>query len=174
MESISSILETSFPFKKYDEAECENCGRIYTLYETSRGAVGACKHCVNQQLLNELNVPTKEEREKRKERKFIAAFEHVTDDLSSATIESYEPKEKSQTRAKKIATQYVASFDGIQSLLFSGDCGLGKSHLSFAITKALRQKGYKTLYIKSQIYLIILKTPRSEEHTSELQSRFDI
>src|SRR5699024_11501536 len=55
---------------------------------------------------------------------------------------------KSQIKAKKIATQYVASFDGIHSLLFSGNCGLGKSHLSFSITKALRQKGYKTLYIK--------------------------
>src|SRR5699024_9392522 len=118
-----------------------------------------CKHCVDQQLLNELNIPSKEEREKRKERRFIAAFERITDDLSRATIESYEPTEKSQIKAKRIATQYVASFDGIQSLLFSGDCGLGKSHLSFAITKALRQKGYKTLTLKSRIYLIILKTP---------------
>src|SRR5699024_11878360 len=96
---------------------------------------------------HEMNIPSKEEREKRKDRKFIAAFERVTDDLSQATIESYEPTEKSQIKAKKIATQYVASFDGIHSLLFSGNCGLGKSHLSFSITKALRQKGYKTLYI---------------------------
>src|SRR5690625_2872676 len=145
MESISSILETSFPFKKYDETECENCGRVYTLYETSRGVVGACKHCVDQQLLNELNVPTREEREKRKERKFIAAFERVTDDLGRATNESYVTKEQSHTKAKEIATQYVAVFDGVQSLLFSGDCRLGKSHLSFAMTNALRQKGYKTL-----------------------------
>src|SRR5699024_5132366 len=128
--------------------ECENCGRLYTLYETSRGVVGACKHCGDQQLLNELNLPSKEAREDRHERKFIAARERVTDDLSRATIESYEPTEKSQIKAKKIATQYVASFDGIHSLLFSGNCGLGKSHLSFSITKALRQKGYKTLYIK--------------------------
>lgn len=68
MESISSILETKFPFKKFDETECENCGRIYTLYETSRGVVGACRHCVDEQLKNELNVATKEEREKRKEK----------------------------------------------------------------------------------------------------------
>src|SRR5699024_8486315 len=148
MESIRSILETSFPFKKIDETKCDNCGRIYTLYETSRGVIGACKHCVNQQLLNESNVPTNEERQKIKERNISATFERDTDDLNRATIESYVPKEKSQTKAKEIATQYVASFDGIQSLLFSGHCGLGKSHLSFAITKALRHKGYKTLYMK--------------------------
>src|SRR5699024_3097913 len=170
MESISSILETSFPFKKYDEIECENCGRIYTLYETSRGVVGACKHCVDQELLNELNVPSKEEREKRKERKFIAAFERVTDDLSRATIESYEPTEKSQIKAKKIATQYVASFDGIHSLLFSGNCGLGKSHLSFSITKALRQKGYKRLYIKvTYLFDYIKNAFKQESKINELQ-----
>jgi len=170
VESICSILETSFPLKKHEETECENCGRIYTLYETSRGVIGACKHCVDQQLLNELNVPTKEEREKRKERKFIAAFERITDDLSRATIESYEPTEKSQIKAKKIATQYVASFDGIHSLLFSGDCGLGKSHLSFAITKALRQKGYKTLYIKvTDLFDYIKSTYKSESKINDLQ-----
>src|SRR5699024_11690085 len=92
---------------------------------------------------------------------------------SRATIESYEPTEKSQIKAKKIATQYVASFDGIHSLLFSGNCGLGKSHLSFSITKALRQKGYKTLYIKVTDLFDYIKN-RSEEHTSELQSRFDL
>lgn len=148
MELISSILDTKFPIKKYDEKECEKCDHIYTLYETPRGIIGACNHCIDQQLINELNVTTKEEREKRKERKFITAFERVTEDLQEATIESYEPIEKSQIKAKKIATEYVASFDGIHSLIFSGNCGLGKSHLSFAITKALRQKGYKTLYIK--------------------------
>src|SRR5699024_6317684 len=170
MESISSILETSFPFKKYDEIECENCGRIYTLYETSRGVVGACKHCVDQQLLNELNIPSKEEREKRKERKFIAAFERITDDLSRATIESYEPTEKSQIKAKKIATQYVASFDGIHSLLFSGDCVLVKSHLSFAITKAFLQNGYTTIYIQvNNLFDYIKSTYKSESKINDLQ-----
>jgi len=170
MESISSILETSFPFKKFDKTECEDCGRIYTLYKTSRGVAGACKHCLNQQLLNELNVPTKEEREERRERKFIASFERVTDDLNRATIESYLPKENSQMKAKEVAIQYVASFDSIQSLLFSGDCGLGKSHLSFSITKALRQKGYKTLYIKvTDLFDHIKNTYKPESKIDDLQ-----
>src|SRR5699024_94793 len=136
---------------------------IYTLYETARGVLGACKHCIDQQLLNELNITTKEEREKRKERKFIAAFERITEDLREATIESYEPIEKSQIKAKRIATEYVASFVGVHFVLFSGDCGLGKSHLSFAITKALLQKGYKPLYIKvTDLFDYIIKTYKSD------------
>src|SRR5690625_5324690 len=58
----------------------------------------------------------------------------VTDDLCRATIESYDPTEDSQIKAKKIATQYVESFDATHSLLCSGDCGLGRSHSSVAIT----------------------------------------
>jgi len=170
VDSIGSILKTSFPFKKYDVTECEKCGRMYTLYDTSRGVIGACKHCADQQLLKELNVPTKKEREQRKERKFIAAFERVTDDIERATIESYVPKEETQTKAKEIAIQYVKSFDGIQSLLFSGDCGLGKSHLSFAITKALRQKGYKTLYMKvTDLFDYIKNTYKPESKITDLQ-----
>src|SRR5699024_12080794 len=113
-----------------------------------RGIIGACNHCIDQQLINELNVTTKEEREKRKERKFIAAFERVTEDLQEATIESYEPIEKSQIKAKKIATEYVASFDRVHSLLFSGVCGLGNSILYFSFLKALLHKCYIYIYNK--------------------------
>jgi len=170
MEAIGSVLKTSFPFKEYGEHECEQCGSIYKLYETPKGIIGACKHCMDQQLLEELNVPTKEERERLKEKRFIETFERVTNDLRQATIDSYIPKEKSQSEAKEIAMQYVNTFDGVKSLLFSGNCGLGKSHLSFAITKALRQQGYKTLYIKvTDLFDYIKNTYKAESSINEMQ-----
>lgn len=170
MQSIGSILETSFPFKKYDEVACEQCGSGYTLYETSRGIVGACKHCVNQELLKELNVPTKKERNKIRERKFIATFERVTSDLRAATIDSYTPIKQSQIKAKEGAKEFIATFNGVQSLLFSGNCGLGKSHLSFAITKELRQKGYKTLYIKvTDLFDYIKNTYQANSKIDDIQ-----
>lgn len=170
MKAIGSVLNTSFPFKECGEKECEKCGRIYKLYETPKGIVGACKHCIDQQLLKDLNIPTKEEREKLKEKRFIAAFERVTNDLKQATIDSYIPKEKSQAEAKGIAMQYVETFDGVNSLLFSGTCGLGKSHLSFAITKELRQKGYKTLYIKvTDLFDYIKNTYKADSKISGMQ-----
>src|SRR5699024_12039490 len=66
--AIGSVLKKSFPFKEHHEKECEQCGSLYKLYETPKGIVGACKHCMDQQLLEELNVPTKEERERLKEK----------------------------------------------------------------------------------------------------------
>jgi len=170
MKAIGTVLKTSFPFKEYSEQECEQCGNIYKLYETPKGIVGACKHCMDRQLLEELNVPTKEERESRKEKRFIETFERVTDDLKQATIDSYVPKEKSQSEAKEIARQYVKDFDGVNSLLFSGNCGLGKSHLSFAITTELRQQGYKTLYIKvTDLFDNIKNTYKADSRINEMQ-----
>lgn len=132
--------------------------------------MGACKHCADQQLLRDLNIPEKEEREKLKEKKFIATFERVTTDLKHATIGSYNPKEKSQIQAKQAATKYIKYFDGIKSLVFSGACGLGKSHLSFAITKELRQEGYKALYIKvTDLFDYIKNTYNPEARINETQ-----
>ncbi|UOQ83986.1 ATP-binding protein [Gracilibacillus salinarum] len=170
METIGTLLKQSLPFKECREKECEQCGNLYKLFETPKGVLGACKHCMEQQLLEELNVPTKEEREKLKEKRFIATFERVTHDLKQATIDSYIPKETSQSEAKKAAIKYVKTFDGVHSLLFSGDCGLGKSHLSFAITKMLRQQGYKTLYIKvTDLFDFIKNTYSPDSSISEMQ-----
>lgn len=170
MKAIGSVLKTSFPLKEYSERECEQCGSMYKLYKTSKGVVGACKHCIDQQLLEDLNIPTKEERERLKEKRFIAIFERITNDLRQATIDSYIPKQKSQSEAKEIAMQYVNTFDGVKSLLFSGNCGLGKSHLSFAITKELRQQGYKTLYIKvTDLFDYIKNTYKPESSINEMQ-----
>src|SRR5699024_5986906 len=116
MEAIGTVLKTPCPFREYGERECEHCGPMYSSSHTPKGIIGACKHCMDQQLLEELNVPSKEEREKLKEKRFIASFERVTNDLRQATIDSYIPKEKSQSDAKEIAMQYVNTFDGIKSL----------------------------------------------------------
>ncbi|MUV38141.1 DNA replication protein DnaC [Lentibacillus sp. JNUCC-1] len=170
MEAAGSLLKKSFPFKECHEKECEQCGSLYKLYETPKGVLGACKHCMDHQLLKELNVPTKEERERLKEKRFIATFERVTHDLKEATIDSYIPTETSQSKAKEVARQYVKTFDGVHSLLFSGSCGLGKSHLSFAITKELRQKGYKTLYIKvTDLFDFIKNTYKPNSNLDEMQ-----
>lgn len=170
MKAIESVLKASFPFKECCEKECGQCGRIYKLYDTPKGVMGECKHCVDQQLLEDLNIPTKKERKRLREKRLIANFERVTNDLTQATIDTYIPKEKSQSEAKKLAIQYVETFDGVKSLLFSGNCGLGKSHLSFAITNELRQKGFKTLYIKvTDLFNYIKNTYQPDSGINEMQ-----
>lgn len=148
MESLKDVMKKSFPFQDAGENVCDQCGNTYKLYQTSRGIMGACKPCADKELLKRLDLPTQEEYEKMKEQNFILSFENVTSDLETATVNNYKPKQESQLNAKQITIQFINEFDGEKSLLFSGDPGLGKSHLAYAIAKAVRAKGKKVLYIK--------------------------
>lgn len=149
MQALKDVIKKSFPFAECGERECETCGTVYKLFETPRGVIGACKPCADEQLKKEMNLPSVEDYRKDKERNFILSFERITDDLKKATVNSYKTKHKTQIEAKRLAIDYITNFDPTKSLAFSGGPGLGKSHLSYAICKALRNEGYSTLFIKS-------------------------
>lgn len=73
----------------------------------------------------------------------------ISPNLQQATIESYEPKNNSQAKAKKIAERYVESFDlkDPKNLLIVGAYGIGKSHLAKGITDKLIEKGHSAVFI---------------------------
>ncbi|MCJ0932952.1 ATP-binding protein [Virgibacillus halodenitrificans] len=149
MQSLKEVMKNNFPFQQAGEKECEACGTVYKLYQTPKGVQGACKPCADKQFKKEMNLPTVEEYRNNKEMNFILSFERVTDDLKNATVNSYKDVHKTQKEAKQAAVDFITGFDGAHSLALSGDPGLGKSHLAYAINKAIRSKGYKTLYIKA-------------------------
>lgn len=148
MKSIKDVMKDSFMFKEYGEKQCDKCGNIYKLYETKRGILGACKVCADREFLQSLNLPKHDDLKQIKENGFINRFEHVSSDLETATINNYQPKHESQLQAKQFCISYIKGFDGSQSIVFSGEPGLGKSHLSYAIAKAIRGKDRKVLFIK--------------------------
>lgn len=148
MEKISNVLERVFPIEALSEEICGTCGNPYILYETPRGELGACKYCLDQELYDSLDITTKAERKREKDMRFATSFERVSDDLTESTLATFEPRHPTQVRAKYVANAYVERFTGYHSLLFSGESGLGKSHLSYAIVKNLRDKGFNALYIK--------------------------
>ncbi|WP_067725321.1 ATP-binding protein [Oceanobacillus damuensis] len=150
MESIKDVLGKSFPLELVGEKECDKCGTVYKLFNTPRGVMGGCKPCADEQLKRDLNLPTPKEYEKSKKQNFILSFERTSDDLKKVTVNSYKPSKdyESQFKAKQAAIKFVKEFDGKQSLAFSGSPGLGKSHLSYAISKAVRSNGFNTLFIK--------------------------
>lgn len=174
MQSAKDVMSEMFPFEEAGEKECENCGRVYKLYETPRGVMGACKPCEDAKLKKTMNLPTVEEFREKKEQNFILSFERVTSDLRKATVRSYRPDHETQSKAKDTAIEFVKNFDGSKSLAFSGSPGLGKSHLAYAITKGVRDQGYKTLYIKSTDLLDHIKSTY-KDHSSITEERiFDM
>ncbi|WP_163526649.1 ATP-binding protein [Halobacillus ihumii] len=164
------------------EKECETCGSLYKIYETPRGPMGACKKCADDELKKNLKLPYLEELEQSKANNFIASFEKVSDDLKRASVNSYVPKHDSQIKAKQTAIKFVKEFEEkpSQSLVFSGDPGLGKSHLSYAIAKAVRSQQKKVLYIKVTDFLDHIKASYnkhsnvSEERIFEMAADLDL
>lgn len=144
------MKENDFPVQEVGEKECEHCGSTFKLYKSPVGIVGRCKPCSEKEFINSLDLPTPADLKKKREREFIAGFEHVTSDLLSATVNSYLPDKKfeSQFNAKRKVIAFVKDFDGTSSLVLSGDPGVGKSHLAYSVAKAIRAKGKKVLYIK--------------------------
>lgn len=118
-----------------------------------------CRHCEDRKLAQSIGLPTKEEYRQQKEMVFISNFERITNDLLDATVNSYkaDPNFETQAKAKQAAIDFVKKYDGTQSLVLAGVPGIGKSHISYAINKAIRTKGYKTLFIKSTDLLDAIK-----------------
>src|SRR5690625_1465851 len=159
MQSLKDSMKEFMDSKEAGEEECEDCGNVYKLFTTPHGDMGACKPCEDKKFHDSLNLPTAAEYRNQKELGFILKFERITNDLSTATVNNYKPDPKfaSQEKARKAAIEFITEYTGSESLVYSGVPGIGKSHLSYAINKAIRSKGYKTLFIKSTDLLDAIK-----------------
>lgn len=178
MQSINDFIQS----KVVGERECESCGKVYKLFSTPHGDMGACKPCEEIKFKESLNLPTVEEYRSQKEMGFILKFERITNDLEEATVNSYKPNSKyeSQAKAKQAAVDFITNYTGKESLVLAGVPGIGKSHLSYAINKAIRSKGYKTLFIKSTDLLDAIKETynyqpeTSQEHIFKMIDGLDL
>lgn len=134
------------------QEECKDHGKTYNLIETPAGIVGSCPDCFKEKIHkedHEIVLKTQENKEGW-QIPFIRENEHVSEDLKQVTVSIYNPADETQEKAKKLAVEFVKGFDGINSLVLSGKSGNGKSHLAYAINKALRTRGYKTWFIKTR------------------------
>jgi DNA replication protein DnaC len=142
------------------QEHCKEHNKTYNLMETPGGIVGDCPDCFKEKIDKENQEFVKKAMENREgwQEPFIKSNEHVSADLLEARVSNYIPTHESQEKAKKAVISYVKKFDGIKSLILSGKSGNGKSHLAYAITKGLRQQGYKTWLIKTRDILELVKS----------------
>lgn len=174
MKAMKDITSKFGLFTPVREEICSDCGTVYALYETPRGIMGACKTCNERNFLQSLQLPSLTELDGKKQENMITRFEKVPSDLVEATVNRYKPFHESQKIAKQRTIEFVQHFDKTNSLVFSGAPGLGKSHLIFSIVKALRKKGYRTMFIKTTNLLDLLKSSYRPEATFTEQQIFDL
>lgn len=94
----------------------------------------------------------------------------INPDLQNATFENYETGEFTGAfqKAKKFADTF--DIDEPRNLFFQGSFGTGKSHLSVAVTKAVTEKGYATIFISTPKLLTKIRSTYSKtSHQTENQ-----
>lgn len=99
----------------------------------------------------------------------------INPNLQKANFTTYQPRNDSTKEALQQSMDYVFSFrkEEPKNILFAGGYGLGKSHLSVAITKALMEKGYTCIFISVPKLLTKIRSTynkKSEHSEDELLS----
>lgn len=64
-------------------------------------------------------------------------------------LQGFVPR-KVMTVTLKICKEFASTFPHGKNLLFCGDCGLGKTHLSLAIAREVLNSGYSVIYASAQ------------------------
>ncbi|UBV34090.1 ATP-binding protein [Staphylococcus xylosus] len=166
------ITET---LKQYEAAEieralyCEKCGNKYDLHKFDSGYEyrDGCE-C-------SMIAAGKEAENKRKQKAIDNIFNqsNVNYSLQEVTVNNYQPQNKSQTDAKQTAIEYVKTFSTgkPKSLIMQGSYGAGKSHLAYAIAKAVKAQGYSVAFMHIPMLMDRIKATYNKnavETTDEL------
>ncbi|OCX40594.1 DNA replication protein DnaC [Staphylococcus haemolyticus] len=173
MQSLGSLARNIKPNQNIVEEEhnlkCEKCGNTYDYYKFSNGQ--EFRHGCECELI-EIG---KKERAERKEKYLNRIFNqsNVNASLSDATVNSYQPQNDHQVHAKSTAIEYVKGFsvDEPKSLILQGSYGTGKSHLAYAIAKAIKQQGYSVAFMHIPMLMERIKATynrNATETTDEL------
>lgn len=88
----------------------------------------------------------------------------------SCQFDTYESKHSTQRVAKKLAQDFTLNFPAIdRGLLFIGNVGVGKTHLSVSILKGLSERGFNCLFYEfSSLLKEIQNSYNPSTFTSEL------
>ncbi|EKO0730356.1 ATP-binding protein [Staphylococcus pseudintermedius] len=150
---------------------CEKCGRKYDWFKFANGYEykDGCECEIQKQAY--------EERKRNEQRKLNYIFNqsNVNPSLSTATVNNYKPQNENQVQAKQTAIEYVKTFstDKPKSLILQGSYGTGKSHLAYAIAKAVKKQGYTAAFMHIPMLMDRIKATYNKnatETTDELVS----
>lgn len=128
---------------------CNQCGRDYDFYEFENGQV--FKHGCDCDMIALAEQSTENFKRKQQRIKANSIFKKsiINDDLADSNFDNYEPTSENLAKAKTLLERYANNFtlDNKQSILLFGTYGTGKSHLSMATIKRVRERGYSVLYM---------------------------
>lgn len=173
MQSIEGLTRNIKPSKNIVEEQrnlkCSKCGNTYDYYKFSNGH--EFRHGCDCSMIQ----AGKEAERKRKQKYINSIFSQstVNGSLKDATLNNYKPQNEKQEYAKKTAIEYVKTFsvDKAKSLILQGSYGTGKSHIAYAIAKAIKNEGYSVAFMHIPMLMERIKATYNKnaaETTDEL------
>ncbi len=123
---------------EYTRYICEKCKDTEFIYDIATNTAKICKCGVIKRIYKKSEIPIAL-REK--------TFENFKTDNMPYQIAA----------AKRAAKNYVENFNMMQSLIFAGQVGSGKTHLCIAIAHQLMKKGIEVVYMQYTEVITFLK-----------------
>ena len=178
----------SHKFLKEDKY-CEFCGAMLEQTNFEFGGiiryVPSWKHCTCKEALKEIEKEKKEQREKILQEKKLAEENRRKEKIKTlfgnsgmsrraltCKFEGYQATLYNQ-EALQVCNEYVNDYDIIQrsqrnGLFIVGNCGVGKSHLAYAIVNALIERNTSVLCMTMIDLLLKIKSSfQTKEQTEE-------
>lgn len=160
-------LQLKKKLKKYEAANieyglyCEKCGNKYDLHQFESGY--EFRDGCECKMIEAGKLAEKQRKQKAVNRIFRQST--VNASIKDATVRNYKPKNKDQEKAKSTAIEYVKTFstDNPKSLILQGSYGTGKSHLAYAIAKAVKKKGYSVAFMHIPMLMERIKATYNRE-----------
>ncbi|ERS93127.1 ATP-binding protein [Staphylococcus simulans] len=160
-------LQLKKKLKKYEAASieyglyCEKCGNKYDLHQFESGY--EFRDGCECKMIEAGKLAEKQRKQKAVNRIFRQST--VNASIKDATVRNYKPKNKDQEKAKSTAIEYVRTFstDNPKSLILQGSYGTGKSHLAYAIAKAVKKEGYSVAFMHIPMLMERIKATYNRE-----------
>lgn len=160
-------LQLKKKLKKYESANieyglyCEKCGNKYDLHQFESGY--EFRDGCECKMIEAGKLAEKQRKQKAVNRIFRQST--VNASIKDATVRNYKPKNKDQEKAKSTAIEYVKTFstDSPKSLILQGSYGTGKSHLAYAIAKAVKKEGYSVAFMHIPMLMERIKATYNRE-----------
>lgn len=152
--------------------ECETCGEevpvmIRTDKHGEEHQESICLSCETKKTKS--RFPDKQSLKRTKAKGFSLKYEKIPKNLQGKVFQDFLSENDSEENMLNTVQEYVNHFGktNYQSLLLKGPSGLGKSHLAHVAGKELRDKGYGTMFIRSDDFLSLIKSTFDNPNLSE-------
>lgn len=132
-----------------ENRHCDYCGKDYPVYRRNGEETSICIHCDNKKVETEM-LKQHEKAKNEKPLRIMQTFSFVPEEIQNATLTNFKVKTKMEDNALRQVYRFVKSFpdfDGSRKILLAGSVGTGKTHLAYAATKAITDKGYIALFV---------------------------